>query len=283
MIHCLPHLLLVATSKLVSVYTFRFHAAPIRVERRKKGKRPSNAYLDDRGHPDWQQDWEWLQEGNFGKVLCRRKRQHDMRPTIDPSFNVPFDESKHGEYLRECLKLDHLSSDKQADLIALIKRFWPVFNPEGMSIPVLDYECNIDTGTAKPVRAKRVNYGPRESEIMQPMIDKLESLGQIFQTFDGEWLSSALLAPKPHQENVCNIDNYIWRLCVNYIALNRVTKIISYPIPRCDFAVMIALGRGKFRWLLDAPQGFHQIAVNKESQHKLAFAGPYHHIYQKCT
>ena len=30
-----------------------------------------------------------------------------------------------------------------------------------------------------------------------------------------------------------------------------------------------------FRWLLDAPQGFHQIAVNKSSQEKLAFSGPY--------
>ena len=34
-----------------------------------------------------------------------------------------------------------------------------------------------------------------------------------------------------------------------------------------------------FRWLLDAPQGFHQIAVNKSSQEKLAFAGPYTRKY----
>ena len=30
-----------------------------------------------------------------------------------------------------------------------------------------------------------------------------------------------------------------------------------------------------FCWLLNVPQGFHQIAVNKSSQEKLAFAGPY--------
>jgi hypothetical protein len=107
------------------------------------------------------------------------------------------------------------------------------------------------------------------------MIAKLEEIGQIRQIFDGEWLSQALLAPKPHQEHVFNIADYIWRLCVNYIMLNRVTKIISYPIPRCDFAVGITLGDSKFRWLLDAPQGFHQIAVNLASQEKLAFAEPF--------
>jgi hypothetical protein len=114
---------------------------------------------------------------------------------------------------------------------------------------------------------------------MQPMIDKLEEIGQIYQIFDGAWLSQALLAPKPHQEHIFHIADFIWRLCVNYIALNRVTKVISYPIPRCGFAAMISMGDGKFCWLLDAPQGFHQIAVNPESQEKLAFAGPYTRKY----
>ena len=34
-----------------------------------------------------------------------------------------------------------------------------------------------------------------------------------------------------------------------------------------------------FRWLLDSPQGFHQIAVNKSSQEKLAFSAPYTQKY----
>jgi hypothetical protein len=111
------------------------------------------------------------------------------------------------------------------------------------------------------------------------MIDKLESINQIRQVFDGEWLSPALLTHKPHQENVFNIDDYIWRLCVNYIGLNHVTKIIAYPIPCCDFAVVVLFGNSMFRWLLDVPQGFHQIAVNKSSQEKLVFVGPYTQKY----
>jgi hypothetical protein len=52
-----------------------------------------------------------------------------------------------------------------------------------------------------------------------------------------------------------------------------------YPIPHCDFAVGFSFGKAKFRWLLDAPQGFHQIAINKASQEKLAFAAPYTRKY----
>jgi hypothetical protein len=37
-----------------------------------------------------------------------------MRDTVDPIFDVKFDEATHGEYLRETLKLDHLSSERQA-------------------------------------------------------------------------------------------------------------------------------------------------------------------------
>jgi hypothetical protein len=53
-----------------------------------------------------------------------------------------------------------------------------------------------------------------------------------------------------------------------------VTRIIAYPIPRCDSAVFIEFGNGRFLWLFDAPSGYHQLAVHIASQEKLAFQGP---------
>ena len=109
---------------------------------------------------------------------------------------------------------------------------------------------------------------------MKKCISKLLKLGHIRQIHDGQWLFKALLAPKPHQEHVRNIDDFVWRFCVNYIPLNSVTRVVAYPIPRCDDAVHLSFGNGKVWWLFDAPQGFHQLQVEKESQEKLAFAGP---------
>ncbi len=71
-----------------------------------------------------------------------------------------------------------------------------------------------------------------------------------------------------------DIDKFIWRFCVNYIPLNSVTRIISYTIPHCDSAINEDFSQGSIFWLWDAPLGYHQLAVAKASQEKLAFQGP---------
>jgi hypothetical protein len=108
---------------------------------------------------------------------------------------------------------------------------------------------------------------------MQKAIAALEKVGQIHQIMDGCWLFKALLTPKPHQEHVRNINNFIWRFCVNYIPLNSITQIIAYPIPRCDSAINEEFGLGALYWLFDAPMGYHQLAIALASPEKLAFQG----------
>ena len=99
-------------------------------------------------------------------------------------------------------------------------------------------------------------------------------LGHVGQIHDGEWLSNPLLAAKPHQENVTNIEDFVWRFCVNYIALNAVTKIVAMPIPHCNSAVGMSCGGSKYKWLMKAISGYNQIRVVESSRNKLAFAGP---------
>ena len=59
---------------------------------------------------------------------------------------------------------------------------------------------------------------------------------------DGPYGFPSMLAAKPHQEHVHWL-NYIWQLCQNYQKLNAVTRPFTFPIPRCDEAVM---GLGHF-------------------------------------
>ena len=83
-----------------------------------------------------------------------------------------------------------------------------------------------------------------------------------------------LLATKPHQDNITDIEDFVWNFCVNYIALNSVTKSIDMPIPRCDTYVGRLCGGSIWKWLMDAISGYNQIRVPKLSQEKLAFASP---------
>ena len=216
-----------------------------------------------------------LPETKVGKLI--RKRVHDppKLTDIDPDFGEEYDEAKHGDTLREELKISHLSESQQSELTALIKKYWRVFSKKGVTKPVKDYECEIDTGNAKPIRCRNPRFGPHETPIIEKAIAKLVELGHVEQIHEGEWMSKKpVLAPKPHQENVTEIEDFVWRFCVCYVPLNAVTKIIAMPIPRCDDAVFTSCQGSKWKWLMDAISGFNQIRVRKSSRVKLAFAGP---------
>ena len=245
-------------------------APPIRVAARprsgkkghgpKKGvqKRYVSPLFDDRGYPNPQDDWEsMLPEVKAGRLI--RKRRHDPPELrdVDPNFGEDYDEAKHGQLLKDELIISHLSEFQQNTLLAVIKKYWRVFCKGGVTIPVKDYECEIDTGNAAPIRCKNPTFGPHETPIIEQAIAKLVELKLADQIHDGEWLSKPLLAAKPHQENVTDIADFVWRFCVNYIRLNAVTKIIAMPIPRCDEAVSMDFGGSRYKWLTDAISGYN--------------------------
>ena len=119
----------------------------------------------------------------------------------------------------------------------------------------------------------RILYGECETIIMRKCITAVSKVGHIVQTTKGEWMLKALRAAKPHQEHIRCIDEFVWRFCVNFILPNSVTQLIAYPIPCCDSAVFNEFGQGRWRWMFDAPMGYHQLAVALASQDKLAFQG----------
>ena len=249
---------------------------PIRVAPKPpRGKKRKNAFFDDIGFPDVTDEFDTLLHNMTGGDVVRR-RVHPARDLddIDPRYFVEYDDTKHGEILRKDFRPSPLLTNEQnKQLVDLIKKYWCVFDEQGIFIPIKDYECDIDTGNSPPIAVKGINYGPHETPIMRKCIAKLAEIGHISQVTDGRWLFKALLAPKPHQEHVKKIEDFVWRFCVNYIPLNAVTRAIAYPIPRCDTAVFLAFGKASYYWLMDAPMGFHQVKVAEASREKLAFQG----------
>ena len=152
------------------------------------------------------------------------------------------------------LDLSHLEPQGSDRVYDLIKKYWPVFDANGVFVSVKNY--------------------PKETPIMWKAIAALEKCGQIHQITDSHWLFRALLAHKPHQEHVGHINKFVWRFCANYIPLNSITQIIPYPIPWCDSVINKEFGLGVLYWLFDAPIGYHQLAIALASREKLAFQGP---------
>jgi len=90
---------------------------------------------------------------------------------------------------------------------------------------------------------------------------------------EGPWGSSIVLAAKPHQEHIKNIDDFIWRMCVSYRKLNAITKPFELPIPRFDDEISIIDTGSQYICIisLDARQRYHQVTVRQADREKLAF------------
>jgi hypothetical protein len=86
----------------------------------------------------------------------------------------------------------------------------------------------IDTGDHQPIAVAKPHYGIHEAPIMQNMIKRLLDMGFIVKDSISPWGFRITLAPKPHQENVTEIENYVWRFCTNYICMHiRLNMITS--------------------------------------------------------
>jgi hypothetical protein len=212
----------------------------------KRRKRLQNVFLDDRGFPDQSHDYDTLLHGvDSGPILRKLKHpQPNLDAPIDPSYHSPFVADKHEAQMRAAMDLSHLSPTLQEKLYQIIRDHWSVFDEKGVFVPVKNYKCAIDTGTARPIAVKNILYGELKIKYMWKCIAALAKVGHIRQITDGSWLFKALLAPKPHQEHVKNIEDFVWRFRVNYIPLNGVTRVIAYPIPRCDTAVFVEFSMG---------------------------------------
>ena len=64
------------------------------------------------------------------------------------------------------------------------------------------------------------------------------------------------------------------RLCIDYRNLNKYTKKVNYPLPHIDVLLDIIAG-AKVYTALDLAQGYHQLRIKEDDQHKPAFGTQY--------
>ena len=153
--------------------------------------------------------------------------------------------------LRAELTISHLTTFQQSVLTAVVKKYRRVFRKKGFTTPVKDCECEIYTGNARPIRRRKPTFGPLETPLIDKSIAKLVELGHAKHIYHGEWLSKPHLDAKPHQENITDVEDFVWRFCVNYITLNSITKIIDIPIPYCDTSIGLSCGGSRWKCIMD--------------------------------
>lgn len=131
--------------------------------------------------------------------------------------------------------------EQRQQVLDILVQFKDVFVSDSPILPCTDLEEHrIDTGDAPPIYIPPYRCSQAEEEVIQKEVDEMLALG-IIRESRSPWGASAVLVTKKTGD---------WRLCIDYRALNRVTKKESYPIPLID-DMLNAVGSSSWFSLID--------------------------------
>jgi hypothetical protein len=168
-------------------------------------------------------------------------------------------------------KLDHLTPEERQHIETVLVKYANIFHDEetndfkGTSV----IEHQIPVGDARPIRRppNRTPYALRgEMEQIQNMLKK-----GVIRESNSPWAAPAILVPK---KSLAGKPKF--RFCVDFRALNAVTKFDPYHLPRLDEAISSLYG-SKFFTVLDCHSGFWQINIQEDHKERTGFTVPSGH------
>ncbi|KAL0462517.1 UNVERIFIED_CONTAM: hypothetical protein Slati_0139300 [Sesamum latifolium] len=107
---------------------------------------------------------------------------------------------------------------------------------------VITHHLNLDP-TIRPIKQKKRHFGSEKDKIIQGEVNKL------------------LIVPKPGGK---------WRMCIDFLDLNKACPKDYYPLPRIDQLVDSTSGC-KLLSIMDASQRYHQIMLAPEDHKRVSF------------
>ena len=121
-------------------------------------------------------------------------------------------------------------------------------------------EHQIDTGNARPCKQRLRRQPPAHEQEIKRQIDVLLAQGAIEPT-QSPWASNVVMVRKKDGS---------YRMCIDYRALNDLTKKDSYSMVRID-AALDALNGSMWFTTLDLRSSYHQILVSEPDRDKTAW------------
>jgi len=170
------------------------------------------------------------------------------------------------EYLKQAVDLSDtdLTDKEKAALIHVLADYPQLYatsrNAAGTTTLV---KHRIDTGDAKPIKARPFRMAPKERDLINEEIDRLVTEG-IVRPSQSEWSSNIVLVRKKDGSH---------RMCVDYRNLNSVTRKDVYPLPRID-DILDTLRGMKYFCVIDQANAYHAVEIEEEDKSKTAFASP---------
>ena len=180
-------------------------------------------------------------------------------------------ETKEGELL-EMFNWDEVPTEAREPLKKLISEYEDVFVYGENKLGSTDIvKHSIEVGKAKPIQKGPYRVPHAQREMLEDMIQEMLQQ-EIIAPSTSEWSSPLLLVKKKTAEG----EPPQYRPCIDYRALNSVTKKQVFPLPIMD-ETFDQLGGAKHFSSLDLCNGYWQIQMEEESKKFTAFSTPTGH------
>ena len=130
---------------------------------------------------------------------------------------------------------------------------WTHEDMPGISPKVIQHKLNIDP-ERKLVQQRWWVFAPEWNQVITNEVNKLLSVGFIREVYYPDWLANVVLVKKANGK---------WRMCMDFIDLNKAYPKDSSPLPRIN-QLMDSTARHKLLTFMDAFSGYNQIRMTKE-------------------
>ena len=129
--------------------------------------------------------------------------------------------------------------------------------------PSPSLKCPINTGDHPPIAKKPYALTLKHYDWVRDEIDKLLEAGAIRKSHSS-WSAPIVVVPKGNGGK---------RLCMDFRALNEITRTYVWPMPRVE-DISAKLGKARFFTTLNLRSGYHHIALDDDAIKKTEFVMP---------
>nr|GFB17670.1 transposon Ty3-G Gag-Pol polyprotein [Tanacetum cinerariifolium] len=165
-------------------------------------------------------------------------------------------------------KEDDKSEGKQVKDVPIVQDFPEVFPENFPGLPParpVEFQIDLIPG-ATPVARAPYRLAPSEMKELSEQLQELSKKGFI-RPSSSPWGAPVLFVKKKD-------DSY--RMCINYMELNKLTLKNRYPLPRIDDLFDQLQGSSIYS-KIDLRSGYHQLRVREQDILKMAFRARYGH------
>jgi hypothetical protein len=140
---------------------------------------------------------------------------------------------------------------------------WTANDLYGVNRDVIEHSLNVDP-SFRPRKQRHWKMSDDKSEGARNEVKRFLSAGVIREVTYPEWLANTVMVKKANGK---------WRMCIDFIDLNKACPKDEFPLPRIDSHVDAAAS-SELMSLLDCYSGYHQIWMKKEDEPNTSFITP---------